>query len=185
MRKIILDLAVTLDGFIEGPNGEVDWCIMDAEMDDYFRKFADEIDTVLYGRVSYERYGNYQPGPDRSGTEIDFYRAVNRMRKYVFSTTLQAVEGDATLVREDVAAQVQGLKREPGKDIWLFGGASLVTTFVRLDLIDEYRIGLHPVALGVGKPLFGALTGRLSLELVRSETYQSGLVGLWYRPRRG
>jgi dihydrofolate reductase len=158
---------------------------MDAEMDDYFRKFADEIDTVLYGRVSYERYGNYQPGPDRSGTEIDFYRAVNRMRKYVFSTTLQAVEGDATLVREDVAAQVQGLKREPGKDIWLFGGASLVTTFVRLDLIDEYRIGLHPVALGVGKPLFGALTGRLSLELVRSETYQSGLVGLWYRPRRG
>ncbi len=73
MRKIILDLAVSLDGFIEGPNGEVDWCIMDAEMGNYLEAFVSEIDTILYGRISYELYGNYQPDDTRSETEISFF----------------------------------------------------------------------------------------------------------------
>jgi dihydrofolate reductase len=77
---------------------------------------------------------------------------------------------------------VSTLKRSPGKNIWLFGGASLITTFVSLDLIDEYRIGLHPVALGAGKPLFKDLAGRINLKLIKTEAYQSGVVTLRYQP---
>ncbi len=182
MRKIILDLAVSLDGFIEGPNGEVDWCIMDAEMGSYFESFVSEIDAILYGRVSYELYGNYRPDATRSATEIGFFRALEKMNKYVFSTTLERVDGNATLIREDIAGAVNALKRSPGKDIWLFGGAGLITSFVSLGLIDEYRIGLHPVALGAGKPLFKDLAGRVNLKLIDTQTYQSGVVFLRYQP---
>lgn len=184
MRKIILDLAVSLDGFIEGANGEIDWCIFDDEVAAELNTFIQGIDAVLYGRVSYELFGHYQPGADRPEAERDFYSKVNSLTKYVFSSTLEKVAGSAILVKDSISERVQEIKEQAGKDIWLFGGGGLITTFVNLNLIDEYRIGVHPVVLGAGIPLFKNIQQRVNLQLIRTKHFRSGLAGLYYQPVR-
>jgi dihydrofolate reductase len=181
MRKIILDLAVTLDGFIEGPTGEIDWCIMDDEVGKYFQEFRASIDTVLYGRTSYQQFGNHQPDANSPQDVIDFYRDINQMKKYVFSRTLDSATGDATLIKDNIAEEVDKIKQQPGKDIWLFGGASLITTFVNLDLIDEYRLGVHPMVLAGGKPLFQNIEHRVELKFIKAVPYTSGMIALYYQ----
>ena len=180
MKKIILDLAVSLDGFIEGPDGEIDWCIMDDDMD--FDGFLSGIDTIFYGRKSYELWGNFQPGPGASEAEKSIWTAIHSKQKFVFSRT--APEDDyATFIREDISGRIAGIKKQQGKNIWLYGGANLIKTFIRTDLIDIYRLSVHPVALGSGKPLFETLNDRLELELVTTNTFRSGVVQLIYKAR--
>lgn len=184
MRKVILDLAVTLDGYIEGPNGEVDWCIMDNDIGggekSFLETFPHEIDTVFYGRVSYEAYGNFEPEGD--DMLKSFYEKVNKMKKYIFSTTLESVDESHSIIKGNITDEVNRIKSMPGKDIWLFGGASLITDFINLNLIDEYRLALHPVILGAGKPLFQDINKRLELELIKSKGSKSGVVSLYYKP---
>lgn len=183
MRKVILDLAVTLDGFIEGPNGEIDWCIMDTDIGagekSFLETFPEEIDTVFYGRKSYELYGNYQPEKE-SGFK-DFYDKINRMKKYIFSSTLNNA-GEHTVIRDNIIKEVNQIKNQKGKDIWLFGGASLITDFINNNLIDEYRLAVHPVILGDGKPLFQSIKQRLNLELIEAKPSKSGVTSLYYKP---
>lgn len=181
MKKIILDLATTLDGFIEGPNGEIDWCIMDDDMD--FQGFLSSIDTIFYGRVSYDAWGNYRPGQDASPSEQQLWQAVHSKKKFVFSSQ-QRHDENATFIDSDIADKVDEIKKQEGKDIWLYGGASLIKTFVRLNLIDLYRISVHPLALGSGKPLFENLKERLSLKLLRTTAFKSGVVQLIYKPEK-
>jgi dihydrofolate reductase len=177
MRKVILDLAVTLDGFIEGPNGEIDWCIMDDDMN--FNGFLSSIDTILYGRVSYDSWGNYQPGADISDEEKAIWSAVHSKKKYVFSS--QPREDDkATFITTGIAEKIAGIKEQPGKDIWLYGGAKLIKTFIDLNLIDSYRMSVHPTVLGAGKPLFESLKQRINLTLVDVKKFRSGVVQLIY-----
>lgn len=181
MRKIILDLAVTLDGFIEGPNGEIDWCIMDDDMD--FEGFLSTIDTIFYGRVSYELWGNYKP--DRNATEMEksIWAEVHSKQKFVFSRKAQ--EGkNATYIISDIAEKVDEIRRQKGKDIWLYGGAKLITTFINLGLIDKYRISVHPTVLGSGKPLFENLNSRLNLKLIQTNEFKSGVLQLIYEPEK-
>ncbi|ARS34045.1 dihydrofolate reductase family protein [Pontibacter actiniarum] len=181
MKKVILDLAVTLDGFIEGPNGEIDWCIMDDDMD--FDGFLSTIDTIFYGRVSYDAWGNFQPDEGASEAELKLWQAVHAKKKYVFSR--QPVEdGRATFLHSDIANSVAAIKKEGGKDIWLYGGAGLIKTFIQLGLVDLYRISVHPTALGSGKPLFEDLKDRVNLHLVQANTFKSGVVQLIYQPRK-
>jgi len=177
-RKIILDLAITLDGFIEGPNGEVDWCIMDPDMG--FRDFLNDIDTILYGRKSYDLWGQYFPGNEISDTEKEIWALVHGKKKYVFSRTLTKVDGPAKLISSNIAAEINKLKSEPGKDIWLYGGASLITTFINLGLVDEYRLSVHPVILGAGKPLFTDIKQKVGLNLTDVRRFSSGVVQLCY-----
>ena len=155
MKKVILDLATTLDGFIEGPNGEIDWCIMDDDMD--FDGFLAGIDTIFYGRVSYDAWGNYQPEENAGPEEQKLWKAVHSKNKFVSE-----------------------IKNQGGKDIWLYGGASLIKTFIQLNLIDTYRISVHPIALGKGKPLFEDLKERLNLKLIKTNVFKSGVVQLIY-----
>lgn len=180
-RKVVLDLAVTLDGFIEGKNGEIDWCIMEDEMN--FTEFLSRIDTILFGRKSYEGWGNYQLGPEASQSDREIWGMMHNMKKYVFSTTLQT-DDDVVVVRDHVEEVVRKLKSSPGKDIWLFGGASLITTFMKLGLIDEYRLSVHPVILGAGKPLFVDIQQREELQLIDVNRYSSGVVQLCYQSMR-
>jgi dihydrofolate reductase len=154
MRKIILCLAVSLDGYIEGPNQETDWMVFDEETGIALNKFIQEIDIILYGRVSFERYGNYSPAEDSTSTEKGFYDTVNKMKKYVFTSSKTTFEGNPTVVNENIEQTIQNLKQQPGKNIWLYGGAGLITTFVNLHLIDEFRIAIIPIILGDGNPLF-------------------------------
>lgn len=178
---MILDLAVTLDGFIEGPKGEVDWCIMESDMG--FADFLNNIDAILYGRKSYDLWGQYTPQNEASDAEKEIWELVHSKKKYVFSKTLEKVDGGATLIKEDLHTAVNMLKEESGKDIWLYGGASLITTFVNLGLVDEYRLSVHPVVLGAGKPMFVDINNRVGLKLVDVRKFASGVVQLCYQPK--
>lgn len=170
MRKVILQLAVSLDGYIEGPNGEFDWCFTD---DDYgMTAFFKRIDTIFIGRKSYELAismgGSAPPG-------------FPALKEYVFSNSLKKVEGDRVIVSGNFLEEVNKIKNLPGKDIWLFGGAELVTFFVNNNLVDEMSLAIHPIILGDGKPLFQNITERKELQLAGTETYPSGLVMLTYK----
>ena len=177
MRKIILDLAMTLDGFIEGPNGEIDWCIMDDDMD--FEGFLSTIDSIFYGRVSYDAWGNFQPDDQASDTEKKLWEHVHAKKKYVFSHQARQDER-AVFIQTDMVAEITKLKKQDGKDIWLYGGAGLIRSFIQADLVDIYRISVHPLALGSGKPLFEDLTERLKLQLMQTRVFRSGVVQLIY-----
>ena len=169
MRKVILQLAVTLDGFIEGPGGEFDWCFTDDDygMTDFFKR----IDAIFIGRKSYELTlsmgGSAPPG-------------FPALREYVFSNSLRMVEGDRILVNGNLAEEVNKIKSQPGKDIWLYGGAALTSSLMNLDLVDEMTLAVHPILLGAGKPLFENLPRRIALQLINALTYPSGLVMLSY-----
>jgi len=177
-RRIILDLAVTLDGFIEGQNGEIDWCIMDSDMG--FINFLNQIDTILYGRKSFDLWGQYTPENEVSDTEKEIWKSVHSKEKYIFSRTQKKTDNKAIFINDNIFEEVNKLKNEPGKDIWLYGGASLITTFINLGLIDEFRLSVHPVILGEGKPMFIDIKQRLNLILVNTKTFSSGVVQLCY-----
>lgn len=180
MKKVILDLAVSLDGFIEGPNGEVDWCIMDDDMN--FDGFLASVDTIFYGRVSYDAWGNYQPAPDASAAEKSTMQTIHSMNKLVF-TSKPWQDAGVRFISSDIGIKVAEIKQQEGKDIWLYGGASLIKTFISLDLIDVYRISVHPIALGAGKPLFENLSDRVKLNLIKTNVFKSGVVQLIYEPQ--
>lgn len=168
MRKIILGLAVSLDGFIEGPNGEYDWCFTDQDygLNEFFKR----IDSIFVGRKSYEMSLGMEEG----------IAGFPKFREYVFSRTLTTVKEGATLVNGDTLAEVTKIKNEPGKDIWLFGGAELTSSLMNLGLVDEIGLAVHPILLGAGKPLFNNIKERIHLNLVDAKTYSTGLVYLTY-----
>ncbi len=177
-RKILLDLAVTLDGFIEGPEGEVDWCIMDSEMG--FTNFLNQIDTILYGRKSYDLWGQYSPEKAETDTERQIWELVHSKEKYVFSRTIKGTDNQVIFINDNIYEEVNKLKNKPGKDIWLYGGASLITTFLNLGLVDEFRLSIHPVVLGEGKSLFNDIKQRVNLKLVETNRFSSGVVQLCF-----
>ncbi|MCG1022753.1 dihydrofolate reductase family protein [Sutcliffiella horikoshii] len=178
-RRVILDLAVTLDGFIEGPNGEVDWCIMDPDMD--FNKFLNQIDTILYGRKSYDIWGQYIPKNEDSDIDKEMWKLVHSKEKYVFSRTQKETDSRAILINDNIVEEVNRLKKKPGRDIWLYGGSSLITTFINLGLVDELRLSVHPIILGEGKPLFIDINKRMKLQIVETKKFSSDVVQLIYR----
>jgi dihydrofolate reductase len=179
MKKVILDLAVTLDGFIEGPEGEIDWCIMDDDMD--FEGFISGIDTIFYGRASYDLWGNFQPNTHAGPAEQMLWKEIHARNKFVFSSQ-QRQDGKATFISGNIVERVTEIKKQGGKDIWLYGGAGLIKTFIQSGLIDIYRISVHPTVLGSGKPLFEDLKERLALRLIQTNTFRSGVVQLIYEP---
>lgn len=182
MKRIILDLTTSLDGFITGKNKEIDWITFDDEIGEELSKFADEIDTVFYGRISYEEYGNYNPSDDANQFEKDFYAQINTKNKYVFSSQAIALHGNDQLINGDIVNEIKKIKENAKKDIWLFGGAGLISTLLNLNLIDEIRIGINPVVIGSGTPLFREISERKKFELIKTKVYKSGVVGLCYRP---
>ncbi len=177
-------MAVSFDGFIEGPKGEIDWIVFDSEGGSDLTEFIQEIDTVLYGRISYEMWGNYPVTESSSEFEKSFYGTLSTMDKYVFSTTKDEFEGNATVVKSDIADLIEKLKQQAGKNIWLYGGAGLISTFMNLDLVDEFRIAVMPVIIGQGKPLFKDIQNRHKLKLVDVKTSTAGVLGIRYEAVR-
>lgn len=181
MKRIILNLAVTLDGFIEGPNGEIDWCIMDDDMN--FGAFIESIDTIFYGRVSFDAWGNFQPDQNSNLAERMMWEGIHSKNKFVFSRQNRTNE-KVTFISSGIANKVAEIKNQGGKDIWLYGGADLIKTFIRLGLIDVYKISVHPVALGSGKPLFDDLKQRIGFVLTDTRVFKSGVVELTYESEK-
>jgi dihydrofolate reductase len=183
MRKLIYSMGVSLDGFIAGPDGEIDWSAPDEELHRFHNQQAREMGAHLYGRRLYEvmRYWETaEENPSAPEHELEFARIWKDTPKIVFSTTLEKVEGNARLVRDSVAEEVARLKEQPGMELAV-GGAGLASTFMKLGLIDEYRLFVSPVVLGGGTPYFPTLDERISLELVETQTFGSRVVYVRYR----
>lgn len=169
MRKIILNLAVSLDGYIEGPNGEYDWCFTDQDYG--MSEFYNQIDSVFLGRKSYQLTES-MGSSDMPG--------VPKFQEYIFSSTLEKVKPGAILLKGVIREEIENIKSQPGKNIWLFGGASLTNSLMKHELIDEFRLSIHPILLGKGRPLFESLSSRVNLILTNVIKYDSGLVTLVY-----
>jgi dihydrofolate reductase len=165
MRRVILNLAVSLDGYIEGPKGEYDWCFTDQDYG--MTKFLSHIDAIFFGRKSFELVCPMGPN------------AYPDLARYVFSRTLTSAEG-AIIIKNDIKPSVEKIKRRKGKDIWLFGGAELTNSLLKLGLVDELQLSVHPIILGGGKLLFKDSGERAKLRLIDTKTYSTGLVQLFY-----
>jgi dihydrofolate reductase len=183
MRKVIYSMMVSLDGFIEGPNRELDWVTVDEELHKYINDRQSAIDTYLYGRWTYEVIVDYWPTADTNPSNpeyvVEFAHIWKNMPKIVFSRTLEQAEWNTRVVRENIAEEIAKLKAHPGKDLAL-GGADIASTFMQFGLLDEYWLYVQPVVLGSGTPMFRALD-KINLRLVETRTFDSGVVLLRYR----
>jgi dihydrofolate reductase len=183
MRKILAFLVVTVDGYYEGPNGEFDWPVVDEEFNEFGLRQLEEVDALLFGRVTYEGMASYWPTPTAEQDDPRVAAKMNTLPKLVVSQTLDRADwANTRILRDDVAAELTRLKQQPGKDIAIFGSSDLVVSLLGMGLVDELRIMVHPVVLGAGKSLFRTAPERLHLRLVEARPFRSGSVLLTYRP---
>jgi dihydrofolate reductase len=184
MRKIILMMSMSLDGFIEGPDRELGWHMVDDELHRHFNEVLSTMSAFLNGRVVYERMAEFWPAADEDPTStppmVAFAGIWRDMPKIVYSRTLERTDWNTTVVREVVPEEVMELKRKPGGDMAL-GGADIAAAFMQHDLIDEYRIYIHPVVIGHGKPLFQPSDAKTDLLLAETRGFGNGVVLLRYQ----
>lgn len=184
MRKVIYAISASLDGFIEAADGDLSWSFPDEELHKHFNDLESTIDTHLYRRRLYENMAAYWPtadeNPDAPEHELEYARIWKAMPKVVFSKTLDRVGWNSRLVRDDIAGEVNRLKGLPGPAMSI-GGAEIAASFMQLGLIDEYRLYIHPVTLGGGKPVFRHLPEKIKLQLVETQKFGSGVVLLRYQ----
>lgn len=193
MRKIIALIHLSLDGFASGPNDELDWISYDSDLEKYAHSMHALTDAVIWGRRTYEGMASYWltvPGnPASTPSELEHAKFLEDSTKIVVSRTLDHIDWNNTkntvLIKDNIAAEINKIKAQPGKDIWFLGSTMLAQTFMQLDLIDEYRININPTVLGKGKPLFANVDRKIPLKLLESETFKSGVVALRYEPIRG
>lgn len=190
MRKIKLQMQLSLDGFVCGPNGAMDWMVWnwDDALKNYTAALTNSVDTVLLGRATGEGMAVYWPtvasNPESSEEDRWMAERLNSWPKVIFSKTVTSVDWTNARVASDIVEEVKELKNEPGKDMILYGGAGIVSAFVRENLIDEYHLYINPVIIGEGKTIFGDIKERLQLKLVKTLPTSCGIVVLQYIPER-
>jgi dihydrofolate reductase len=184
MRKIVLSMSVSLDGFIEGPDRQIDWHMVDDELHSHFNEQLRVMGAFLSGRVTHELMAGFWPTADADPSStrpmVEFAGIWRDMPKIVFSRTLERADWNTTIMREVVVEEIMALKAQPGGDLAL-GGADLVAAFMQHDLIDEYRLYIHPVLIGRGKPLFPASDAKTNLRLAETRAFGNGVVLLRYQ----
>lgn len=187
MRNVILFLHSSLDGFVEGPKGEMDigWVSYNEELEKHAREILSTVDTVLWGRGTYQMMENYwtsvPSNPEASEYEIEHAKWIEETSKVVFSTTLEKAEWNNTkLVKENIEEEIKNIKKQPGKDIIILGSPRFAHALMELDLIDVLKITISPVIIGNGLPLFKASELKRNLTLVENKTFNSGAIGLTY-----
>ena len=199
MRNVVLLEHMSLDGFVAGPNGEMDWILLDDEMFDDVSKITEDADTALYGRVTYQMMESYWPTaaeqPTATKHDIEHAHWVNNASKIVFSRTLKKTTWNNSRIRiihEQIEEEIKKLKQQPGKDLLMIGSPGIAQTFIQLGMIDVYYINVNPVILGSGIPLFNPGSAgtnpkdrnRNLLKLLESKTYNSGVINLRYETNR-
>lgn len=183
MRAINTFLVATADGYYEGPNQEFDWPVVDAEFNDFAIEQLAEVDTLLFGRRTYELMAQYWPTAQAQQDDPKVAGLMNGLPKLVVSRTLGTADWAQTrVIGDDVAGQLAELKRQPGKDIIIMGSSELTVSLIRMGLLDEVRIMVCPVILGAGRSLFRTADERIGLTLLRTRPFASGNVLLTYRP---
>jgi dihydrofolate reductase len=181
MRKLIYSMTASLDGYIAGPDGAIDWSVPDEELFRFHTQHVQEIGLHLCGRRLYETMLYWETAEESplDAQHVDFAQSWKALPKVVFSTTLESVVGNTTLARDGLGEEISRLKEQPGGDIAV-GGAGLAGACMKLDLIDEWRLFVSPVLLGAGTPYFPTLDERIKLELVETKTFGSRVVYLRY-----
>jgi len=178
MRKIIVSNLVSLDGFFEGPNQELDWFIVDEEFFSYARELLRTVDILLFGAKTYQHMAAYWP----SAPADEIADKMNNLPKIVFSKTLEKVDwNNSRVIRDNIKEEVSKLKAQPGKDMVIFGSASLASSLLQMGLIDEYRVILQPVLIGKGRGLFDEIEDKMRLKLQDTKLLASGVIVLYYQ----
>jgi dihydrofolate reductase len=184
MRKIIVQEYVTIDGFIEDPKDqEMKWVTnhFNEEIAKEIAEWADNTDTILIGRKTYEIFSSYWPSEAAKKTDPIMFNHMNNSQKIVFSKTIKDVQwNNSKLVRDIDAGEIKKLKQKPGKDITVSGSASIVQALANLNLIDKYYLMIFPLAIGNGKPLFNNLKEKVNLSLIEHKTLNNGVIVLLY-----
>lgn len=185
MSKVISFMHVSLDGFTAGRNGELEWAIVDEEVNPFVDGLFRNVGTALYGCVTYLMMQSYWPtvltDPDSATRDLHHARWVENIAKIVFSRTLTSADWNNTrLVKDKIAEEITALKQQPGGDLMIFGSPGLTHSFMQLGLIDEYRLFLNPIILGGGIPLFQGIPDWTKLKLLDTKTFSAGVVGLHY-----
>ncbi len=188
MRQVVWSMSVSLDGFMEGPNREIDWHRVDDELLQHFNDEFRGAGAFLEGRVTYELMAEFWPTADADPATpapvAEFARIWRGVPKIVYSRTLEHADGNATIVRDVIPEEVRALQAPPGGDL-VVGGANLAATFLEHDLIDEIRVYVHPVVLGRGKPMFRRADTSRALHLEATRTFGNGVVMLRYAVSHG
>ncbi len=189
MRKILSLIHMTLDGFAAGPNGEMDWIVYNDDVEKEGHALHERTDAAIYGRVTYGMMQGYWPSvlanpAAHTPPEVAHARWYDDATKYVFSRTLDAaLPRNTVLMKDNVVEEMQRIKQQPGKDIWLLGSPSIAQLLAHHNLIDEFRLNISPVVLGRGKPYFAHSDVMQSLNLTESKTLEGGVVALRYEPK--
>ena len=178
-------MHISLDGFVAGPNGEMDWINVDETLFDFGARVTANADTALYGRNTYEMMNNYWPTaaeqPGATKHDIEHSKWYNSVKKIVLSSSMNGkAPGKTIVINDNVAEEIKSIKQEAGKDIVIFGSPTACHSLMRDDLIDEYWLFVNPVLLGKGIPLFDNITERRKLKLVSTKTFESGVHCLHY-----
>jgi dihydrofolate reductase len=186
MRSLVSFMHVSLDGFVAGPNGEMDWIKVDDEMFDYAALRTNESDTALYGRVTYQMMEAYWPTaadqPNATKHDKEHSAWYKKVDKVVLSKTMEGQQLPNTIIiSNDVEHRVQALKQQAGKEIIIFGSPGASHTLMQYGLIDEFWLFVNPVLLGKGIPLFKDIQQITQLKLVTTATFASGVVCLHYK----
>jgi len=185
MRKLFAFNMISLDGFFEGPNQDINWHNVDEEFNEFAIEQTSTIGTILFGRVTYQLMESYWPTPDALKNDPVIAGLMNSLPKIVFSKTLDEAEWNNTrLVKDNIVEEILKLKQQTGKELAVFGSANLLSTLMQMDLVDEHRIIINPLVLGKGVPLFKKVDEKINLRLLKTRIFKSGNVLLYYEPVR-
>ena len=190
MRKLILFMHTSLDGFVGGPNGEINWVNVNEEIFDYISAEVDKADTALYGRVTYQMMERYWPtaGEQPGASKHDQHHAAwyNKVAKVVLSKTMKGMSlNNTTIISDDLVTQIKKIKAAPGNDILIFGSPSTAHSLMAENLIDDYWLFVNPVLLTKGISLFSGIKDITKLKLLLSHSFTSGVVCLHYTTSQG
>lgn len=185
MRNLIFFMHTSLDGYISGPKGEMDWIKLDDIMFDFITTMTDQADAALYGRVTYEMMQSYWPTageqPNATRHEKEHSAWYNRVPKIVLSTTLDETKLHNTRVIADLLSEeINTLKQQKGQNILIFGSPRASQSLLNQGLVDEFWLFVNPVILGRGIPMFNHITGTTQLKLLGSKVFTSGVIALHY-----
>ena len=186
MRKIISFMHISLDGFVAGPNGEMDWIKVDEEIFDFVGKRISEGDTALYGRVTYQMMEDYWPTagdkPAATMHDIEHSRWYNKVHKVILSTTMKEAGLIHTkIIGDNLLNSINEIKQRAGKDILLFGSPTATHSLIQLNLIDGYWLFVNPIILGQGIPLFVDIKDKIKLKLLTTRQFTCGVTELNYK----
>lgn len=172
---------VSVDGFFEGSDRDISWHNVDTEFNEYAIDLLNKVDTLLFGRITYELMESYWPNEYAIANDPIVAAKMNNLPKIVFSRSMMTSKwSNSRLIKENIAEEIRKLKQERGKDMAILGSSNLALTFIEHHLIDEYRIMINPIALGKGNTLFQGLRSKLNLKLLRTRTFKSGNIMLCY-----